>query len=99
MRQRCFHVPKQPQKTASRTLVLSSFGELLYRAPFGEAAKLIKRGVAVDLPGSNCIRLIANRGEPHPCRTRTARAGILAAIGRGQDYTIRNERGIVNGFK
>lgn len=59
---------------------------ILFFATSLEAASMVRRGQATELPGTRMLRLNAT-GEPHPCRTHTGRGGLMGAIGRGQCYT------------
>lgn len=64
-----------------------------------KADKMLRARQAVKVPGNPRAIRLSLIGELWPCRTRTARGGVLASIGRGQVYTTLNERGAVDGFK
>ena len=48
---------------------------------------MLRVGAAVELPGTNCIRLTEGYAQRWSGQTRVARKGVLAAIGRSQCYT------------
>jgi hypothetical protein len=74
----------------------------MYYETVAKASELVKHFQARWV-GQSTIRLTATAratvGELHPCRTRVSMGGIKAAIGMSQDYTTRNERHRVDGFK
>jgi hypothetical protein len=73
-----------------------SIDRIVWYATKEQAASMVRRGQALRQHRS--IRLTVT-DDAHPCRTFVARGGPLAAMGRSQDYTTRNERGRVDGFK
>ena len=84
----------------SKTPVLNGAGEIVFRADSGEIERMIALRQAVYTHDRRCVRLTAlTREREHPGRTRTSRGGLLAAIGRSQQYTTTNGRGQVDGFK
>jgi hypothetical protein len=67
-----------------------------------EAARMVRHGQARWLRGRGLRltsvgeRLTRQRLE---CRTHTSRGGVLAAIGRSQEYVTHNAKRAVDGFK
>ena len=74
-----------------------SIDRILWFVTAKDATSLVRRGQALRLP--RAVRLTEHTGDDTPCRTRVARGGPLAAMGMSQDYTTRNEKGCVDGFK
>lgn len=74
-----------------------SIDRILWKVTEREAASLVRRGQAMRL--DRALRLTEHTGDDTPCRTRVARGGPLAAMGMSQDYTTRNAKGCVDGFK
>jgi hypothetical protein len=70
----------------------------LYDAHEAEANRLVATNRARWAPNRRAIHLTIEPGEPGHGRTRTARGGLLGAIGRSQQYTVAR-RGVVVGFK
>lgn len=81
-----------------------SVDRILWDVTEREALSLVRRGQAVRL--KRAVRLTEHVDDT-PMRTCTGRGGVrrsersnlLAACGQSQDYTTRNDRGRVNGFK
>jgi hypothetical protein len=90
----------QNQKTALRRLpvISASDDHIVFRASDAEAKRMIRQGKARLSKDGRAV-ILCERGELWPCRTRTARTGILSMIGRGQQYTTVDERRRINGFK
>ncbi len=83
----------------SKTPVKNRAGDLLFCADSGEAAQMVARRQAIYSNDRRCLVLMSpSRAHEHPGRTRTSRGGVLAAIGRSQQYTTAT-RGRVDGFK
>jgi hypothetical protein len=82
--------------------VLNSDGNKLYSVHASAAAKMIEASQAMLAPCGRALQLISI-GKLAPDglagRTHTSRGGLLAAIGRSQQYTTANGRGQVDGFK
>jgi hypothetical protein len=74
-----------------------SIDRILWFATDKDVVSLVRRGQAVRL--GHAVRLTEHTGDDTPCRTRVARGGPLAAMGMSQDYTTRNAKGCVDGFK
>ena len=80
--------------------VLNRVGEIVYRVHSGEVARMLLLGQAAFTSDRRCLQLSAiGPAHEHAGRTHTSRGGLLAAIGRSQQYTTSNGRGLVNGFK
>ena len=62
---------------------------------------MVSRGQARHIRGGRGLKLAAHfEMPPDPGgRTRTARGGVLAAIGRSQCYTLVDNQARVTGFK
>lgn len=86
-----------------RTPVLDYAGTLVFRADAGEVDRMLTLGQAVRSKDKRSLRLkpiTATSADEAPAgRTHTSRGGLLAAIGRSQQYTTANGRGQVDGFK
>jgi hypothetical protein len=67
--------------------VIDQDGRSLFKTPRARAAKMLRTGSAIELPGTNCIRLTGGYTQRWSGCTRVARKGVLAAIGRSQCYT------------
>lgn len=84
-----------------RIAVYALEGDLLLKkwdAAPDEAQRMIQRSQAQwHIPKVSLV--LSKVGEWWPCRTHTSRSPLLGAIGRSQDYTLRNERNRVDGFK
>ena len=82
--------------------VLNRDGYFIYRVHAGGAVRMIEKEQARLTPNGRALQLI-EIGQVKPDgiagRTHTSRGGLLAVIGRSQQYTTANERGQVNGFK
>lgn len=82
--------------------VLNSDGNKLYSVHASAAARMLEAEQAMMAPCGRALQLIGI-GQTAPDglagRTRTSRGGLLAAIGRSQQYTTANGRGLVDGFK
>jgi hypothetical protein len=86
-----FRLPKIP--------LLNRNGDKLYDVTPQEAANLLEHHQARYAGNRRCLVAVGFiREHEHPCRTRTSRGGLLAAIGRGQQYTT-STHGRVDGFK
>jgi hypothetical protein len=69
------------------------------RVTLDKAARMVLEGQAAMVKGGRALRLLPPSSDTlHPCRTHTSRGGMLAAIGRSQQYTV-SERQRVTGFK
>lgn len=80
--------------------VLNRVGEIVYRVHAGEVARMLLLGQASLTNDRRCLQLAAiGPAHEHAGRTHTSRGGVLAAIGRSQQYTTSNGRGQVDGFK
>ena len=79
-------------------VLASSIDRILWYATPREAASLVRRSQAVRL-GPRAVRLTEHTGDDTPCRTRISWGGPRAAMGMSQDYTTRNAKGCVDGFK
>lgn len=64
-----------------------------------KAERMVLCGQARKIPGRPRMLRLLGIGEPWACRTRTARGGPLASMGRSQVYTTVNSRRTVDGFK
>jgi hypothetical protein len=74
-----------------------SIDRILWKVTEREAASLVRRGQAVRL--DRALRLTEQTGDDTECRTRISWGGPRAAMGLSQDYTTRNQKGCVDGFK
>lgn len=72
------------------------YDRILWRESHAVVASMVRLGQADPYSVGVRLRTI---GILHPCRTRVARGGPLAAMGMSQEYTTRNEKGCVDGFK
>jgi hypothetical protein len=73
------------------------YDKILWRESHTVVAAMVRQGQAD--PYSVGVRL-RTLGILHPCRTRVARGGPLAAMGMSQEYTTKSENGgRVNGHK
>ena len=80
--------------------VLNLAGDMIYRAHGGEVARMLTLRQAVYTTDRRCLQLVAIGASNEPAgRTHTSRGGLMAAIGRSQQYTTSNGRGQVDGFK
>ena len=84
----------------SKTPVLNRGGDMLFRAHGAEVARMLLLGQATYTSDKRCLQLLdIGPDKEHAGRTHTSRGGLLAAIGRSQQYTTANARGQVDGFK
>lgn len=74
-----------------------SIDRILWKVTEREAASLVRRGQAIRL--DRALRLTERTGDDTQCRTRISWGGPRAAMGMSQDYTTRNAKGCVDGFK
>jgi len=80
--------------------VYNSGGDMVYRVHTAEMERMLLLKQARLSEGGRTLHLTDITGAPLIFgRTHTSRGGLLAAIGRSQQYTTANERGQVNGFK
>lgn len=86
----------------SYNVLSSSADRIMFQVGPVEKASLLRRHFADELPGTNFIRLrpVTQRsviaGERH---TSTSRGPFMGAVGRSQDYTTRDDKRRVDGFK
>jgi hypothetical protein len=84
----------------SKIPVLNRAGDILYRVHSGGIERMISLGQATYTFDRRAVQLVEIQSQDEPAgRTHTSRGGLLAAIGRSQQYTTANGRGQVNGFK
>jgi len=85
-----------------RISVLNPSGDKIYDVHRGAAIRMLEKAQAKIAKSGRALQLIGI-GEVAPDglagRTHTSRGGLLAAIGRSQQYTTANGRGQVDGFK
>jgi len=80
--------------------VLNRGGDLVLRVHAGEMARMLLLKQATLSDDGRCLQLADVTGADGLAgRTHTSRGGLLAAIGRSQQYTTANGRGQVDGFK
>jgi hypothetical protein len=80
--------------------VLNRGGDLVLRVHAGEMTRMLLLKQATLSDDGRCLQLADVTGADELAgRTHTSRGGILAAIGRSQQYTTSNARGQVDGFK
>jgi len=76
---------------------------MIYRVHAGAMARMLLLKQAKLSDDGRCLQLIdvtgAAAGDAAAGRTHTSRGGLLAVIGRSQQYTTANGRGQVDGFK
>jgi len=80
--------------------VLNSHGIKVGNTHREQADRMVALKQGKYTPDRRGVRLLGVTGglHEHPCRTHTSRSAELGAIGRSQDYTVR-ERGQVTGLK
>ena len=85
-----------------RISVLNPAGDRIYEVHQGAAIRMLEKAQAKIARSGRALQLIGI-GHIAPDvtagRTHTSRGGLLAAIGRSQQYTTANGRGQVTGFK
>lgn len=80
--------------------VYNSGGDMVYRVHTAEMERMLLLKQARLSEGGRTLHLTDITGAPLIFgRTHTSRGGLLAAIGRSQQYTTANGRGQVDGFK
>jgi hypothetical protein len=87
-----------------RIPVFNRDGDMVYRVHAAEMERMLKlKQAKLDTNGSGRVLHLTDvtgaGASPIFGRTHTSRGGLLAAVGRSQQYTTANERGEVNGFK
>ena len=75
-----------------------SVDRIVWHVTPGQARSLVRRGQAIRI-GDRALRLTEHTGDDTQCRTRISWGGPRAAMGLSQDYTTRNAKGCVDGFK
>jgi hypothetical protein len=82
--------------------VVNRAGDLVLRVHSGEMERMLLRKQArLSDDGRMLLLLDITGAAPDTLagRTHTSRGGLLAAVGRSQQYTTANGRGQVDGFK
>jgi len=83
-----------------KTPVLNRGGDMLYRVHAGAMQRMLLLKQATLTDDGRCLQLTEiTSADGLAGRTHTSRGGLLAAIGRSQQYTTANGRGLVDGFK
>jgi hypothetical protein len=91
------------QEVPMKFPVFNRTGDMVYRVHAGAMARMLVLKQATLSDDGRCLQLLdvtgAAAGAELAGRTHTSRGGLLAVIGRSQQYTTSNGRGEVNGFK
>jgi hypothetical protein len=84
----------------SRYTVVNRYGEKKFDCDSAQGLRMLAlHQVRRTHKNSTVLQVIGpDREHEHPCRTHTSRGGLMAAIGRSQEYTTR-KHGQVTGFK
>jgi hypothetical protein len=80
--------------------VLNRGGDMIYRVHAGAVERMLLLNQATLTRDGRALQLVEiTPASELAGRTHTSRGGLLAAIGRSQQYTTANGRGQVDGFK